>query len=75
MLAVWPSRAPWGNQAERYYGLRGERLYTVQNCAAAIENMLIEAQSLGLGTNWVGGFDEDANQIDPENADEEDPES
>lgn len=47
-------------KAERYYGLRGERLYTVQNCAAAIQNMLLEAQSLGLGSRWVGGFDEEA---------------
>ncbi len=47
-------------KAERYYGLRGERLYTVQNCAAAIQNMLLEAHSLGLGAGWVGAFDEDA---------------
>jgi len=47
-------------KAERYYGLRGERLYSIQNCAAAIENMLLEAHSLGLATRWVGGFDEDA---------------
>lgn len=46
-------------KAERYYGIRGERLYTVQNCAAAVENMLLEAQSLGLGTCWIGAFDED----------------
>ena len=33
--------------AERYYGARGDRLYSVQNCAAAIENMLLfkEAQT------------------------------
>jgi len=48
------------DKAERYYGLRGERLYTVQNCAAAIQNMLLEAQSLGLGTRWIGAFDEEA---------------
>ena len=48
------------DKAERYYGLRGERLYTVQNCAAAIQNMLLEAHSLGLGTRWIGGFDEEA---------------
>ncbi len=48
------------DKAERYYGLRGERLYSVQNCAAAIQNMLLEAHSLGLGTRWVGAFDEDA---------------
>lgn len=46
-------------KAERYYSLRGERLYTVQNCAAAIENMLLEAHSLGLGSRWIGGFDEE----------------
>jgi len=46
-------------KAERYYGLRGERLYSVQNCAAAIQNMLLEAHSLGLGTRWVGAFEEE----------------
>jgi len=46
-------------KAERYYGLRGERLYTVQNCAAAVQNMLLEAHSLGLGSRWIGAFDED----------------
>ena len=45
-------------KAERYYGLRGERLYTIQNCAAAIQNMLLEAHSLGLGTRWIGYFEE-----------------
>jgi nitroreductase len=43
----------------RYYGLRGERLYSVQNCAVAIENMILEAQSLGLGTRWIGAFEEE----------------
>jgi len=47
------------DKGERYYGLRGERLYSVQNCAAAIQNMLLEAHSLGLGTRWIGAFDED----------------
>lgn len=47
-------------KAERYYGLRGERLYAVQNCAAAVQNMLLEAHSLGLGSRWIGAFDEDA---------------
>lgn len=46
-------------KAERYYGLRGERLYTTQNCAAAIQNMLLEAHSLGLGTRWIGAFEEE----------------
>ncbi len=46
-------------KAERYYGSRGVKLYSIQNCAAAIENMLLEAHSLGLGTRWVSGFDEE----------------
>ena len=46
-------------KAERYYGLRGDRLYTVQNCAAAIQNILLEAHSLGLGTRWIGAVEEE----------------
>ncbi len=46
-------------KAERYYGSRGDRFYSVQNCAAAIQNMLLEAHSLGLGSRWVGAFDEE----------------
>jgi nitroreductase len=46
-------------KGERHYGTRGERLYTIQGCAAAIENMLLTAHSLGLGTCWIGAFDED----------------
>jgi nitroreductase len=45
-------------KAIRFYGIRGDRLYTIQNCAAAIQNMLIMANSLGLGTCWIGAFDE-----------------
>ena len=44
---------------ERHYGTRGERLYVVQECAAAMENMLLTAHSLGLGACWIGAFDED----------------
>jgi len=46
-------------KAERYYGTRGSRLYTIQGTAAAIENMLLTAHSLGLGSCWVGAFDEE----------------
>ena len=46
-------------KAKRYYGMRGERLYTVQNCAAAAQNMLNAAHALGLAGCWVGAFDED----------------
>ncbi len=40
------------------YGIRGEALYSIQNCAAAIQNMIIRAHDLGLATCWVGDFDE-----------------
>ncbi len=46
-------------KAERYYGQRGENFYTIQNCAAAVQNMLLEAHSLGLGGAWIGAFDEE----------------
>jgi nitroreductase len=46
-------------QTEMHYGLRGEKLYTVQNCAAAAQNMLLAAHALGLGGVWVGAFDEE----------------
>ncbi len=45
-------------KAERFYGSRGERLYTIQSCAAAVQNMLLMAHEIGLGSCWVGAFDE-----------------
>lgn len=44
---------------ELYYGLRGKRLYNVQDCAAAIQNILLAATDLGLGSCWIGAFEED----------------
>ncbi len=41
------------------YGERGKNLYCIQDTAAAIENMLLVANSLGLGSCWVGAFEED----------------
>src|SRR3972149_6163007 len=32
----------------QFYGIRGERLYAIQNCAAAIENMILTAHAIGL---------------------------
>jgi nitroreductase len=43
---------------EHYYGIRGEKLYAIQNCAAATQNMLLMAHNLGLGSCWVSAFDE-----------------
>ena len=42
----------------KLFGVRGEALYAVQNCAAAIENLLLKAYELGLGSTWIGAFNE-----------------
>jgi len=62
----WMADAPYHivicskpHEVQRYYGIRGERLYSVQNAAAAAENMLLMAHDQGLGGCWVGAFDED----------------
>jgi nitroreductase len=44
--------------AAAVYGERGARLYGIQSVAAAIENMLLTAESLKLATCWVGAFSE-----------------
>lgn len=46
------------NRAERFYGERGRTLYAVQDTAAAIQNILLTAASLGLAGCWVGAFSE-----------------
>ena len=40
------------------YGNRGETLYCIQDTAAATQNILLTAYSLGLGTCWIGAFNE-----------------
>ncbi len=46
------------------YGVRGETLYCIQDTAASIQNILLTACSLGLGTCWVGAFrEEEAREI------------
>jgi len=41
------------------YGKRAE-LYIVQDASASAMNMMLQACDLGLGTCWVGAFDEKA---------------
>lgn len=41
------------------YGKRGVELYSIQDTAAAVENLLLTATSLGLGACWVGAFREE----------------
>jgi len=42
------------------YGDRGEYLYSLQDTAAAAENILLAAVDRGLASCWVGAFDEQA---------------
>jgi nitroreductase len=44
---------------DRYYGERGVHLYCLQDVACSIENMMLMAHSMGLGSVWVGAFDEE----------------
>jgi nitroreductase len=47
------------DRSSRRYGPRGKTLYCIQDTAAAAQNILLTAHSLGLGTCWVGAFNED----------------
>jgi len=42
------------------YGERGRDLYCLQDTAAAVQNILLTAYTMGLGTCWVGAFDDAA---------------
>jgi nitroreductase len=46
-------------RTEESYGERGKRLYCFQDTAAAIENILLAACAMGLGTCWIGAFREE----------------
>jgi nitroreductase len=46
-------------RAKESYGDRGKTLYCLQDTAAATQNILLTACSLGLGTCWIGAFKED----------------
>ena len=42
-----------------HYGDRGRDLYCLQDVAAAVENMMLYLHGKGLGSVWVGAFDEE----------------
>jgi len=42
------------------YGPRGRDLYALQDAAAATENLLLAIHADGLGSVWIGAFDEGA---------------
>ena len=45
-------------RSKKRYGSRGETLFCIQDTAAATQNLLLAAHALGLGTCWVGAFQE-----------------
>jgi nitroreductase len=47
-------------RVEGKYGRRGRDLYMIQDAAAATQNLMLAAHAAGLGTCWVGAFDEAA---------------
>ena len=46
-------------RAEQTYGSRGKNLYCFQDTAASIQNIILTACSLGLGSCWIGAFKEE----------------
>jgi nitroreductase len=48
------------SKTKEFYGLRGERFYAIQDCAAAAMTILLKAYEMGLGSCWVGAFDEES---------------
>ena len=40
------------------YGSRGE-LFAIQDATASVMNIMLAATNIGLGTCWIGAFDED----------------
>jgi nitroreductase len=46
-------------QVASRYGERGIHLYCIQDTSASVQNLLLAAHELGLGTCWVGAFKEE----------------
>ena len=42
----------------KHYGDRGRTLYCIQDTAAAVQTMMLYLHDKGIGTVWVGAFDE-----------------
>lgn len=43
----------------QWYGERGRHVFSTQNAAAAMQNMLLAATDLGLATCWVSGYNQE----------------
>jgi len=46
------------SRIKRRYSKRGENLYSICDTAVSIENLMLQSSELGLGSCWVGSFDE-----------------
>lgn len=46
-------------RTSRRYGSRGSELYSIQDTAAAAQNIHLMAHALGYATCWVGAFNEE----------------
>jgi nitroreductase len=61
VLCINPGSDEWGTLDQRPQGKPDfKELFTIQESAAAIQNMLLTAHERGLGTCWNGSFDENA---------------
>jgi len=47
-------------KSQQRYGERGRDLYCILDTAASVQNVLLAAHALGLGSCWVGAFNEEA---------------
>ena len=45
-------------QSASKYGTRGRELYAIQDATIATQNIWLAATAMGLGTVWVGAFNE-----------------
>ena len=52
VFCAYPARSEWK------YGMRGRRLYTIQDATIACTYAMLAATALGLACVWVGAFDE-----------------
>lgn len=60
-------------QSGNRYGERGTDLYCLQDSAAAIQNLMLAATGFGIGSCWVGAYNDEAVTKVLELSDEERP--
>ncbi len=46
-------------RSAKKYGERGKELYCIQDADSATQNILLKIHSMGLGSCWIGAFDEE----------------